>query len=235
MTLSFANLKQKYGAFQVYLGAIALLTLGAAVGFKLGNEMHQWQERERARVEQTLVNIDDENNRLNRDLNIMRVELDVQRLANEQAQQAMAEGMQRESELRKQLSFYQKVMAPELAEKGFVVESLTFDKTLSDGVYGFELVVMQLDPIKSVIKGSIEVELIGSSNGKPARHTLKNLLVDGSDALAFSFRYFQVISGQIRLPEGFTPENADISAEIFQFKRKRGDYRTTLEWSLEES
>jgi hypothetical protein len=53
--------------------------------------------------------------------------------------------------------------------------------------------------------------------------------------LTFGFKYFQVIEGEIKLPEGFQPEQVSIHAAIFQFKRKKGELTTVFDWVINPS
>jgi hypothetical protein len=226
--------KKRYGAFKIYL--ISLVALGIAVylGYMLGNNLSQAQQAEIDTLNQTVENINIENNKLTKNLNILGVELEVQRLASQQAQSTIEEGMVEQARLREELAFYQKVMAPELKQDGFVIEAFNVAKALSDNTYTFDLVLMQQDKIKTNIKGNVDVTIRGSQSGQVKELRLLDLMPQGSKPLVFSFRYFQVIEGQFELPLGFAAESILVRSEVYQFKRKRGDLEVNFDWVLKQ-
>jgi hypothetical protein len=171
---------------------------------------------------------------LTKNLNILGVELEVQRLASQKAQTTIEEGMLEQAKLREELAFYQKVMAPELKQDGFVIEAFNVAKALSDNTYTFDLVLMQQDRIKTNIKGNVDDTLRGSQSGQVKELRLLDLMPQGSKPLVFSFKYFQVIEGQFELPADFQAETIQVSSEVYQFKRKRGDLEVTFDWILKQ-
>lgn len=234
--MSLTKIKQKIGSFRFYALLLGLLVWIMYVGFKWGNVNYQQQQQEISTLKQTLNNLNLENNQLIKKLNILGVELEVGRAASLTAQNTIQQHLQREVELRREIGFYQKVMAPELSDQGFVIDAFNVEHTLSEGYYRFELVLMQQNAIKSVVKGNVVVLLQGSEEGRPKQISLSSLLDDESTSpLVFSFKYFQVVDGEFRLPVNFKPEKIVVKAEIFQFKRKRGDLERSFEWLIESS
>lgn len=229
------QLKQHFGAFGFYLAGGILLVGAIFLGYKFGNFLTDSQLKETATLKHSLENLNVENNELTRKLNVLGVELEVQRLANQQAQKSIEQGLEREADLKRQLGFYQKVMAPELKQEGFVIDAFNVEQTLSDNVYRFDLVLMQQDKIKSVVKGNVDVTLTGSQEGKPKEIRLFDLMVETSEPLTFSFKYFQVLKGQFAVPENFRPEKIVIRAEVFQFRKKRGDLERSFDWVIEHN
>lgn len=228
--MSLREIKENYGAFGFYCVVILLLLGSTFLGFKFGHYLTESQVKKMATMAQSIENLKSENNELTKKLNILGVELEVQQLANMQAQQSITEGMEREFELREQLGFYQKVMAPELQQDGFVIDAFNVESTLSDHVYRFDLVLMQQSRTKSVVKGNIDIMLEGSQNGKPKEIRLLDLMTEERAPLTFSFKYFEVLRGQFSLPEDFLAEQIVVSAEVFKFKKKRGDLERTFDW-----
>lgn len=208
-----------------------LLGIAGYLGFSYGNKVHTLQKADLATLKQTVSNLDQENNQLTKKLHVLGVELEVQRLANQNSQKIIEQGLQRESEIRQQLNFYQKVMAPELKEKGFAIDTFDVESSLSEGYYRFDLVLMQQSKIKNVVKGNINVLIKGSLKDKPASLNLVSLIQPDTAKLTFGFKYFQVLQGQFKLPTGFLPEKVEVSAEIFQFKRKKGNLTRSFDWS----
>ena len=230
--MKFADLKRQLGAFEFYIVSILLLVLAIYLGFNLGNASNEEQKIELARLNQTLRSLQLENNAMTRKLNILGVELEVARLAENKIHEDIKQDLQREQQLRNDLAFYQQIMAPELTQKGFVIDSFNVEAALSENAFRFELVLMQQDKIKNVLKGGIEVSLLGSEDGTSKRLSLASLMPDQGESLKFSFKYFQVIEGQLRLPLNFIPEKILVHADIYQFKVKRGTLEKSFDWIL---
>jgi hypothetical protein len=202
-------------------------------GFFWGNGHYTQQQMTISTHEKSIQNLKLENEKLTKNLNVLGVELEVARLTQQQHVVEIGKSIDVEKDLRTQLAFYQQVMAPELNEQGFLIEGFNLEPALSDNSYRFELVLMQQNKTKNTLKGSLEVTLIGSENGKAKQYTIDSMLSDQQQkSLTFSFKYFQVIDGQIKLPEGFQPEQVSVHANIFQFKRKKGELTTVFNWVI---
>jgi hypothetical protein len=72
--------KKRYGAFKIYLISLVALVFALYLGYKLGNDLSQVQQTEISTLSQTVENINKDNNRLTKNLNILGVELEVKRL-----------------------------------------------------------------------------------------------------------------------------------------------------------
>ena len=232
--MNLEQLKKHYGAFHFYALCGAVIAIVAYLGFEAGNVHYDAQKQQIDTLNQSLDNLRKENETLTKNLNVLGVELEVQRLANQSTQQNLQENLVKEAQLKQELSFYQKVMAPELKEQGFSIDGFEIESTLSDNFYRFNLILMQQKKLKAVIKGNLDVRLEGSENGKPKELRLLDLMEQGSSGLVFSFKYFQVVQGAFTLPESFIPEKIVVHAEVFQFKKKRGDLTRSFAWELSE-
>ena len=230
--MKFSEIKQQWGAFQFY--AVCILVFSGAIyfGFTLGNDDNFDQQQQISQLGHTLGNLQTENDDLTKRLNIQGVELEVANLAKTLTRQEIQQGLQRENTLRSELVFYRRIMAPELKPKGFDIDTFHLEASLSTGHFRFELVLMQQEEIKNTITGKIDVTLVGSENGRPKIIPLHELMDKKAKTLNFSFKYFQVIEGELQLPDNFQPEKILIQAEIYQFKRKRGSLDKSFDWPL---
>lgn len=223
--------KNKFGAFQFYFILIAMITTILYLGFFLGNKHFTQQQMAISIHENSIQNLKLENEQLTKNLNILGVELEVAKLTQQQHFVEIGKSIDIEKGLRTQLAFYQQVMAPELNEQGFLIEGFDLESALSDNSFRFELVLMQQNKTKNILKGDLAVTLIGSENGKAKQYLIDALFsTQGQKGLTFSFKYFQMIEGEIRLPENFQPEQVSVHATIFQFRRKRGELTTVFDW-----
>ena len=233
MLLSPKALKMKLGAMRFYWLMFALLALAAYLGVRWGNHQYVYQARQIAALEESLANVTQENNRLIKSLNILGVELEVERLASQQMQGSLTQNLQKQAEIRRELSFYQKVMAPETQEQGVVVDSLDIEATKSPGYFRFALVMMQKNKRKDLVQGQAQVVIYGSQDGVPAQLVLTDLMDSEEKALGFRFRYFEVLEGLFKLPEGFIPQRLEVDCNLT--KPKRGELKRTFEWMLSVS
>ncbi|GAA0363783.1 hypothetical protein GCM10009092_30200 [Bowmanella denitrificans] len=231
--LSPKQLKSKIGAMRFYLLIMALLALVAYLGIRWGNHQYDYQARQIAGLEQSLARVTKENNQLTKSLNILGVELEVERLANQQMQGNLTQNLQKQAEIRRELSFYQKIMAPETQEQGVVVDSLDIEATNSPGYFRFALVLMQKDKRKDLVQGQAQVLIYGSQDGHPATLKLTSLMEDDIEALGFRFRYFEVLEGLFKLPEGFIPQRMEVDCNLS--KPKKGELKRSFEWLLSVS
>jgi len=142
--------------------------------------------------------------------------LEAARLESEQAvdAQALSEARstiagleQRNAELESDLGFYRSIMAPSDAEKGFQVDSFGVRATGDGRVWDYSLVVTQVGNNDRFLSGRIEMTVIGRSEGETRTLALPELADDVEEGgIKYRFRYFQSVDGQLRLPEGFDPE-----------------------------
>ena len=117
-------------------------------------------------------------------------------------------------QLKKDVSFYQSIMAPSENIKGLQVQNFELQKTAEEKRFGYKVVLAQISDNKSYISGMVLVNVIGMKDG--AKEVLALRDVDDDQAslgIKFRFKYFQNISGELILPEGFIPESIQVVAQ----------------------
>ena len=233
--MKFSVLKQQFGPFQFYAACLFALLLCAYLGFTLGHNISQQEQREVQQLKQTTANLHRENTRLISQVNVMSVELELATGAKGKTVTELERGLAREVALRKELAFYQQVMAPELSPVGLAIDGFAIEKTLSVGYYRFRLVLVQQQKVKSTLKGKVNITLHGSRDNQPASHTLTSLMEQKSDVFNYNFKYFQMIEGEFQLPEDFLPEKVAIHTAIYKYKRKLGELDKSFDWVLSSS
>lgn len=227
-----SGIRQKWGAFRWYLVLLGLLVGAAYLGWLYAGYDFNYLQKKVQSQQNTLDNLIAENEKLTKQLNILRVELDVASLSQQKSFEEIKQSIEREKALQKDIAFYQQVMAPELTQQGFVIDAFNVEKTLSDRSYRFEVVMMQRDKIKNTLKGTLDITLVGSENGQSKQYVLSDLLVDAGQKLVFGFKYFQVMDGEVQLPENFQPERVLIHAVIYQFNTKKGELHSSFDWQV---
>ena len=222
--------QNKIGFFKKQLpwmvfGAIMLLIGHEFAHFTVNSNVQKSQM-----LSQSNQNFVKENEQLNEQLNQFKIELDVAQLNLEKTQEMLLEAMERETELEKQINFYQRVVAPEETTDGFLIEYSELIRSQDENAFTLSLVLLQKQNIKDVIKGSLDIRLFGTSDGKFVNYALSELSEE-TQAFNYGFRYFQVKDIPFVLPLGFAPERFEISTDIYKFKRKRGTYKKTIRWT----
>ena len=117
-----------------------------------------------------------------------------------------------------------------MSQDGFVVERMEITPTLSENNFSVNMILLQHENIKAVVKGTLKIRLFGSQDGKAVSFDLKTLQDEPKASLEFGFKYFQVIQTSLTLPEGFAPERFEIDTDIFKYRKKRGSYSTSIKW-----
>lgn len=228
--MKLSELRGQLGFVRYYLALVFVLACVFYAGHEYADKKNHLLSAKIDVMQSSIDNLKLENQTLNSELNVKKVELEVASIANEQAQLSYKELMRKGAELREQISFYQKVMAPELTQDGFVVESVEVLSTASTNNYAVSVMMLQRENIKAIIKGTLNITLQGSQNTVPIKYNLKELLDDKSNNMTFSFKYFQVLELRVTLPEDFIPEQIEIKTDIYKYKTKRGSYARTIQW-----
>lgn len=230
--MDFSSIKHKLGAFKVYVLLVAIIVSGVMAGYSIKSWYLEQDEQQLQVLQHTLGNLKSENDKLVKQLNILGIELEVARLANAKSQQMIQDELEGKVALRRELSFYQKVMAPELDQEGFVIDSFEVFNTHSDNYFRFSLVLMQYDKHRDTVKGNVSVTIQGSKNGVPAQYKLQELLTQPTDSITFNFRYFEVLKGGFNLPDGFVPERISVHSVLSQAKWGKRNLDRTFGWQI---
>ena len=130
-------------------------------------------------------------------------------------------------QVKKELAFYEKVMAPEKQADGVVIDKVLMFPTNSPHHYRFQVTLVQQQLRRHFAKGNISISFNGSMDNKPAKLSLSKISDISKKDLAFSFKYFQIIEGEFTLPEKFVPETLTIGAILP--KNKWQDYHNINE------
>lgn len=116
------------------------------------------------------------------------------------------QGLQTEvSDLREQLAFYRGIVSPDLSRAGVRVYDFKLRPLAVPNSYRFELVLIQSVRHDRRIGGRIELTVEGLRDGLMETLTLEQIGTGEGRNLVFSFKYFEEFSGELTLPERFSP------------------------------
>lgn len=229
---------ERLGALKSALLLFSTIALCLFVGYRLGNYFHAFQLQTIAQQQQRLddlYQIQDEN--LKR-IHMLEVELEVERLANKQSSDAFKAMESENFAIKKELGFYQKVMAPEKQADGLIIDQVQLYPTESPNHYRFAVMLVQQKVKKRFAKGHVTISISGSQNDKPTKVKLKDITDMPEKQLSFSLQYFQRLEGDFTLPDGFIPESIQVTATLPKGKwQKFSELTQDYSWktALEQS
>lgn len=213
------------------LGAALLLVVAFVAGDISGREGERAAERERDRLASEVSELQDK-------LKAARDELALHRTSAEMADQAQAQVRQeirtlrdQVAELEEAVSFYKNVMAPGSDEEGLHIEKLAMAPADEPHTYDYKLVLTQLGNNRAYLSGQVQLQFTGQLEGKEV--SLGGELLSDNSETGFRFRYFQELTGRVRLPEGMAPSRIKVEAVATGRRRDRAERDFT--WQLQEN
>ena len=225
---------QRLGPFKSALFLLMLIVLCLFIGYRFGNFYHNFQsttlEQQKTRLEQLYQQQADQVERIH----TLEVEVAVEQLASQNAQATLKKMSLEHYQVKKELAFYEKVMAPEKEADGLVIDNVKITASQSPNHYNFQIILVQQQLKKRYVKGYVDLVLSGSLSNKPSRLKLSDISPVTKKELSFSFKYFQVIEGSFTLPENFVPEKMNLSAILEKNKwQKYHKLNKSLPWEIE--
>ena len=203
---------ERLGTFKSALFLITVIGLCLFTGYRVGNYYHHFQvtslEQQKLRLEQLYQQQEDNIARIH----TLEVELTVEQLANIKAQELLKEAAEQKFEVKKQLAFYEKIMAPEKEAAGLFVENVNIVASKIPNQYHFQVTLVQQQLKRRYSKGYIELTFAGQEGDKTVKLKLAQVAKMDKKDLKFSFQYFQIINGDFTLPANFVPESITVSA-----------------------
>lgn len=225
---------KRLGPYKSALFLVFMMVLCIFTGYRLGNFYHHFQITTLAQQKNRLENLYQEQALQVERIHTLEVELAVEQLANQNSQVTLQLMADEHYQVKKQLGFYEKVMAPEKGANGLVIDKVKVTANQSPNHYNFQITLVQQQLKKRYAKGYVDIVVTGSLANKPKRLALSDISTATKKSLSFSFKYFQVISGGIILPNDFIAEKIQVSAILTKSKwQKYQKLNETLPWNPE--
>jgi len=155
-------------------------------------------------------------------------EVDV--LANEEVRQSMEALQSQVAELNEEIRFYKGVMVPNTDSTGLRIEQFDLSATEVPDRFHYSMHLTQIVEKHEYVRGVVEVSVAGTLNGNSKNYQLNELSESNLRQIKFRFRYFQKISGDVILPEGFIPEQMIVA--VLPSDQKTKGLTKTFEWRL---
>lgn len=204
---------------------ICLAVAFSAAGYLVGNMRLIHVEQENRLFAQQRDSLHERLQRLEYRNNILQVELDVERAASRGLQQELRVHQDEIASIRRELAFYQRVMAPELNADGIAIDSLTITALASDNSYYFRLILLQMERIEQLAQGSLRITLRGFKANERQEYSMLALAGIDDGATSFVMNYFSLTEGSVTLPEGFIPETVTVHVRSRQGRQTERTYQ----------
>jgi hypothetical protein len=200
----------RLGTFRSALLLVALIAICFYSGYRVGNFYHRYQvdtlDQQKLRLESLYSKNIDQTRRIH----TLEVELEVERLANQNSQDTLKNIEKEHYQVKRELAFYEKVMAPEKEADGVILDRVSVYPTGSPHHFRFQVVLVQQQQRKRFAKGYVSLTFAGSLSNKPSELKLATISELTKKDLSFSFQYFQIIEGEFTLPANFLPEKMHV-------------------------
>jgi hypothetical protein len=112
-----------------------------------------------------------------------------------------------------EVKFYRGIMAPGEGPSGLHIHRLELTRDLQPDAYHYDLVLTRMEHHDRIVTGQVEWKIIGNNGGETRELKLSDVTSPEVDHLGFRFRYFQHLTGIIRLPRGFRARVGKLSVK----------------------
>jgi hypothetical protein len=220
-------------ALALSVSAAVLLGLGFYFGRRsaygeLGVDPARYAELQRA-----LPEAREQIAELERQATAARTRHEVDRSALELVRQELARQEEQIADLGEGLRFYRSLMAPGEIAEGVSFQGIEVVPGDGPGRYAYRLVAQQEARKHDSVRGTLQINVLGRSDGEAISYTLAELAGDlEGDSIPLRFRYFQAIEGELVIPEGFEPQVIEVLATVTSPRKL--ELREQYPWRLKE-
>ncbi|MEH6502953.1 MAG: DUF6776 family protein [Cycloclasticus sp.] len=141
--------------------------------------------------------------------------------AQQDSRRSMAKLHKELSDAKERLAFYQRVVSPEKSIKGLHISSFEIKALKGAGEFQYELMLAQGAGKKAAIKGSYSISILGELNGEVKTLSLVKTSKKAQKSEGFSFRYYEFLTGVLKLPNGFVAKHVEVEIDPARKNAKR--------------
>lgn len=231
--MTIDQLKSALGNHKWSLVMALVMMLMIGFGYQTARYFDEGNSKKVRGQQETISVLSLENNQLTTKVNQLEVALELAKLEKEKITTVVSEQRKELEAQQELLTFYERVMAPEKAENGFVIKGVEVFK-LADNRYQLRMVLLQSRKQKAVINGALKVSLVGKK--KVGQKNDKEFVISSGNPafieqdIKYRFRFFQAVNIAFQLPENVTPESISFTTAFYQYKTKKGNYELSIPW-----
>lgn len=222
---------KRSGALYAALGVAALLLLWgtfeagrATAGFSIA----RWYD-ERSELRTQMKELARRNGELEARLAEAEIAKRVDREAYTQVEKSLADLQSRLGEQSQELAFYRGIVSPADGLVGLRVQRLVVLPGGEPNRYRVRVVLIQAARNDATVAGTVVLGIDGVQAGQALSLPYAEVAV-AEKPLAFSFRYFQEIEAELRLPDGFTPQRVQVEVRS---RNATAPVRQSFAWQVE--
>ena len=213
---------------------LVLLLAGSWLVFDLGRHRGGVEltelRGERQRLRSEITRLEQEQAALRERLAVAERTAQIERKAYRQVQTDLGKLQDELSATREDLEFYRGIVSPADGGEGLRIHRLTVRSAGTDGAFQYRLTLTQVKKHDQVVSGVVNVQVGGVQDGAERRLALEELTEPAVKELAFRFRYFQYLDGELHLPAGFQPRSFIV--EVVPSGRGRAPIEQVFDWPV---
>jgi hypothetical protein len=224
---------------QQRIALIAALAMAAVMiwgVFEWGRKAGGHDAIEAAKVRRALgekvIDLEKSNEALRREIALMKAAGRVDSQAYGRVAQEIDDLQSQIAELKEQLAFYRGIMAPSEGRNGLQLETVQVRPSDGERAFRVSLVLIQAGSQNRRVSGSVRAAVVGMGPQGATRIELQEQDGAGRE-LQFRFRYFQILEGDVELPESFDPERIEVRLD--PDGKGQDSIDVTFPWNLEEA
>ena len=115
------------------------------------------------------------------------------------------------SDLTEQIAFYRGIVSPELSRVGIRIYGFKLSRATAADTFRYDLTLIQAVRHNRKIDGRVQVIIQGQQDGVRKSLPMSELAIGEGADLSFSFKYFEELTGEFKIPTGFKPEQVTVT------------------------
>jgi len=191
------------------VGIICLIMLALWLSFEYGREVAGYDSADAtAYIDQLQAQLEEAQAEIlesNRQATMLKRNSRIDDDASVQLKETLAKVQNEALELKKELSFYKSIVAPEQGNRSLAIQTIQLKQNETGG-YHYKIMVSQRGRNDRFARGTIDVSIEGVKKGQPVTLKLADVSNETKKPMKFGFKYFQSFEGVMTLPEAFQPD-----------------------------
>lgn len=215
--------------------SVALAALAAAAALFEWGRIQGGYQRADSQRELTLMGAElnaatERNAELRQQVALLERSRQIDAQAIEELRGALEEQESEVQNLREELAFYQGIVSPSDGRAGLQIQRLDLEGV--GGAVTFELVLIQAMDHERTVSGRAQLSLVTRDpDGAEVVLGMAEAVPAQPEGIPFSFRYYQVLEGDIAAPEGLTVESVRVT--LVPAGRGRSNITEEFDWDVQ--
>lgn len=148
----------------------------------------------------------EENNQLRQKLLVLERNYQIQQEAKKNLAHHLKVLQEQNTELTRDMALYQTIAGTSSVGQGLQIKAFQVFRMPEPNTFRYLLVLSKQAAPQKYAKGAVMMTILGMINDKPIHLPVKYVDSGRDDGLAFKFRHFQELTGELSFPEGFVPQ-----------------------------